>query len=146
MTCLTVMCATSLLYCVGATHRGTPFLLIHAARLINGRGLFLTNATVEVRGSSIAAIDHRPGPYTHDLGDVTLLPGLIDVHVHLDWHFGPDGRYGDVSTLEFRWRAIAENARATLLAGFTTVQSVGWHGDLELQERIASDAILGPRV
>jgi imidazolonepropionase-like amidohydrolase len=114
--------------------------------LINGRGLLLTNATVEVRGSSIVAVDHRGGPYTHDLGDVTLLPGLIDVHVHLDWHFGPNGHYGDVSTPAFRDRAIADNARATLLAGFTTIQSVGWHGDLELQERIAGDVIVGPRI
>jgi imidazolonepropionase-like amidohydrolase len=122
-------------------------VLIHAARLINGRGLLLTNATVDVRDSSIVAVDrHRPGPYTHDLGDVTLLPGLIDVHVHLDWHFGPNGHYGDASTAAFRDQAIVDNARATLLAGFTTIQSVGWHGDVELRARIASGAIAGPRI
>jgi imidazolonepropionase-like amidohydrolase len=121
-------------------------LLIHAARLVDGRGRLMTDMTVEVRGSAIVSVDRLPGPHTHHLGDATLLPGLIDVHVHLDWHFGPNGHFGDPSPSSFRDDAIAANARATLLAGFTTIQSVGWNGDLALRERIGSGAVLGPRI
>ena len=121
-------------------------MLIHAARLLDGRGRVLTDATVEVRGSAITGVDGRPGPYAHDLGDATLLPGLIDVHVHLDWHFGPNGHFGDPGSASSRDEAIAANARATLLAGFTTIQSVGWDGDLALRARIDAGAMPGPRL
>ena len=75
---------------------------------------------------------------THDLGDVTLMPGMIDVHTHVDWHFQPNGKYGNRpgeprETPEQRDAAIAENLKATLLAGFTTVQNVGNAGDKALQ-------------
>src|ERR1043165_2973026 len=65
----------------------TDTITIRAARLLDGRGGSTANAVVEVRGSKIVAIDQRKGPVTYDLGDVTLMPGMIDVHVHIDWHF-----------------------------------------------------------
>jgi imidazolonepropionase-like amidohydrolase len=66
-----------------------------------------------------------------DLGDLTLLPGLIDAHVHLMLAGEPEA-----------------NARATLLAGFTTVQDLGavGYGNLELREEIAAGRVIGPRV
>ena len=121
-------------------------VLIHAARLIDGRGKTTTNATIEVRGTKIVAIDQRRGPYTYDLGDVTVLPGMIDVHVHLNWYFGPSGKYGDRGPAGYLDQAVADNARATLMAGFTTVQSLGWTGDKQLKEQIASGKIVGPRI
>src|SRR5207245_3966373 len=60
---------------------------IRAARVLDGKGTVLQNATVEVRGSKIAKIDRRTGPVTYDLGDRTIMPGLIDVHVHIGGHF-----------------------------------------------------------
>jgi imidazolonepropionase-like amidohydrolase len=120
---------------------------IRAARVLDGFGGTLANGVVEVRGTKIAAIDQRTGPVTDDLGDATLLPGLIDVHVHLNWHFGPDGRYGGRGVLpSFSADAILDNARATLMAGFTTVQSLGWAGDKGLREAIASGTVNGPRI
>jgi imidazolonepropionase-like amidohydrolase len=126
-------------------------VLIHAARLIDGRGTVLTNATIEVAGRQIVAIDHRAGPYTYDLGDATLLPGFIDVHVHIDWHFGPDGTFGSgpgtiIETPAERDAAIDENARATLAAGFTTVQSVGSPIDNTLREAVDAGRTPGPRI
>ena len=122
-------------------------LTIRAARVLDGRGGALVNAVVEIQGGRIAAVDQHPGPVTYDLGDATLLPGLIDVHVHLNWYFGPDGKYGGRGVLpSFATDAILDNARATLMAGFTTVQSLGWSGDKALREAIGSGAINGPRI
>jgi imidazolonepropionase-like amidohydrolase len=88
---------------------------------------------------------------THDLGDVTLMPGMIDVHTHIDWHFGPDGLYGNRAgnppeTPEQRSAAIAANLRATLLAGFTTVQNLGNRGDAALRAAVADGTLVGPRI
>ena len=120
---------------------------IRAARLLDGRGKTLANGVIEIQGSKIVTIDQRSGPVTYDLGDATLLPGMIDVHVHLNWYFGPDGRYGGRGVLpSFAADAVLDNARATLMAGFTTVQSVGWIGDKPLREAIAAGVVNGPRL
>ena len=81
---------------------------VRAARLLDGRGQTLTNVVLEVRGNRIVRIDQRTGPVTHDLGNATLMPGLMDVHTHVDWHFGPDGQYpARNETAEQRQAAIA---------------------------------------
>jgi imidazolonepropionase-like amidohydrolase len=126
-------------------------ITIHAARLIDGRGQTRQNATITVDGTKIVAIDDRGGPYTFDLGDATLLPGLIDVHTHVDWHFQPNGLYGNRpgqprETPEQRDAAIAANLLATLEAGFTTVQNVGSAIDATFRTRIASGELPGPRL
>ncbi len=139
-------------------------ITIRAARLFDGRGTLLTNQVIEVRASieqvqggigvttpRVVAIDGRTGPVTYDLGDVTLLPGFIDVHTHVDWHFQPGGKYGrregdPAETPEQARAAIAANLEATLMAGFTTVQNVGSRGDAALREATASGALAGPRI
>ena len=120
---------------------------IRAARLLDGAGNTLENGVIEVQGSKITAVDQRPGPVTYDLGDVTLMPGMIDVHVHLQWIFGPDGRYGGRGVLpSYTADAVLDNARATLMAGFTTVQSLGWAGDKGLRDAVNAGTVNGPRI
>jgi imidazolonepropionase-like amidohydrolase len=122
-------------------------ITIRAARLLDGTGRTLDNGVIEVQGSKILAVDQRTGPVTYDLGDATLLPGMIDVHVHLNWYFGPDGRYGGRGVLpSYATDAVLDNARATVMAGFTTVQSVGWAGDKPLREAIDAGVVNGPRI
>jgi imidazolonepropionase-like amidohydrolase len=53
---------------------------------------------------------------------VTILPGLIDIHVHISYHFGADGRASNRGELPQEAYYTAENAYTTLMAGFTTVQ------------------------
>jgi imidazolonepropionase-like amidohydrolase len=121
---------------------------IHAARAIDGAGRVLPNVTIEVRGTRIAVVDQAPaGRATFDLGTATLMPGMIDTHVHITQHFNRQGR-ADVrnETPAERAAAAAENAKVTLMAGFTTVQSVGAADDKDLRDKIASGAIPGPRV
>lgn len=83
----------------------------------------------------------------YELPRATVLPGLIDTHVHLDSHFGKDGRATNVGeTAEDRMRAEEANAYATLMAGFTTVQSVGNPQDLALRDAVAAGRVNGPRI
>ena len=84
-----------------------------------------------------------------DLGDRTLLPGLIDVHTHPAWYFNRQGRLhtprdGDSQTQIIL--AEAANAYRTLLAGFTTIQSVGDGRDADVRDWIATQGLPGPRI
>jgi imidazolonepropionase-like amidohydrolase len=130
-----------------------PFVVIRAARLLDvERGEIVTDVVVVVEGERIAAVnpDALPdGAETIDLGDVTLLPGLIDAHTHLtgdlegDWvHRGVTG-----TTAEAALNG-ARNARRTLEAGFTTVRDLGASGfaDVALARAIEAGWIEGPRV
>jgi imidazolonepropionase-like amidohydrolase len=129
----------------------TSTITIRAARVLDGRGKIITNGVVEVQGTKIVKVDQRQGPVTYDLGDTTVLPGMIDVHTHIDWHFQPNGMYGrrdgqPEETPAQRDAAIAANLKATLEAGFTTVQNVGNPGDKALREATASGKLVGPRI
>jgi imidazolonepropionase-like amidohydrolase len=121
---------------------------IHAAKIVDGAGKVLTDSTIVVQGSKIASIE--PGGAanaTYNLGSLTLMPGMIDVHAHLGWHFGPDGRYqprGASPAQEALYGA--ENAYVTLMAGFTTIQSPGQPSDVDLREAIARGVLPGPRI
>lgn len=126
-------------------------ITLRAARLLDGRGGARSNAVIEIRGSKIVAIDDRSGAVTRDLGDVTLMPGMIDVHVHIDWHFQPNGMYGrregqPQETPEQVDKAIQANLDATLDAGFTTVQALGSPGDKARRDAIAAGTLRGPRL
>jgi imidazolonepropionase-like amidohydrolase len=140
------LAAMSLLVVTVAGAQPGP-ITIRAARVLDGRGGIVQNGVVEVRGSKITRIDERAGSVTYDLGNATLLPGMIDVHVHLNWYFGPHGRFDEPDELAgYAAEAILENARKTLMAGFTTVQSLGAPGDRPLRNAIASGVVVGPRL
>jgi imidazolonepropionase-like amidohydrolase len=76
-----------------------------------------------------------------------VLPGWIDAHVHITWIFGKDGKNAGTegTTPEDAYQA-ASNAWVTLMAGFTTVQSVGAPNDIPLRDAIAKGILPGPRI
>ncbi len=129
-------------------------LTIRAGRLLDGLGNVRENVTLRVTGSRIAAVDEASadaeasGPVTYDLSGLTLMPGLIDTHVHLTGHFDPDGRnHHDADETPAQTILYgAGNAYATLMAGFTTVQSLGSFADRDLRDAIARGVLPGPRV
>src|SRR4051794_25904397 len=126
----------------------SPAIRIHAASMIDGTGKVLRNATVVVQGSKITAIETGSGSNaTYDLGRLTVMPGMIDVHAHVAWHFDNAGRYAArPGTPAQEILYSAENAYVTLMAGFTTIQSPGQANDVELREAIARGILPGPRL
>ena len=138
----------SVLLAVASAVAQTPApMTIRAARVLDGKGAELSKGVVEIRGKTIAAVDQRSGPVTHDLGDVTLMPGMIDVHVHIGYHFGKAGRAENQGETPAEMALYAaENAWITLVNGFTTVQSAGAPADKDLRDAIARGVLPGPRV
>ena len=140
------LCAIGLVS-VSAQPQSQP-ITIRAARVIDGKGGVQQNAIVTVSGSKIERVAAATGgSVTHDLGTLTLMPGFIDTHVHIGWHFGADGKYvaGKESPEEAALYG-AENAYVTLMAGFTTVQSVGAASDKPLRDAINRGVLPGPRI
>jgi len=130
-----------------------PTIVVRAARVLDGRGGVTQNADVVVAGGRIVRVGPRgrlpDGARLVDLGDRTLLPGLIDAHTHPAWYFNRRGRLhtprdGD-SPAEIIL-AEAANAYRTLRAGFTTIQSVGDARDADVRDWIASQGLPGPRI
>jgi imidazolonepropionase-like amidohydrolase len=141
LTCTTVALASP---AIGQTSQPTT---IRVGRLIDGRGGSQQNVVVRVDGGKIVGVEKANGPVTYDLSKYTLLPGFIDVHVHILWHFGKDGRFDNRGeTPDDRITAGVENARVTVMNGFTTVQSVGEAADLDLRKKLESENLPGPRI
>jgi imidazolonepropionase-like amidohydrolase len=140
----------SIVACAFAAAQTSPpnkQIVIAADTVLDGKGGVLRNTRIVVEGSKIVRIDPNAGPVTYDLRGLTVLPGWIDAHVHISWSFGPDGKNagGGTATPQASYAAAA-NAWATLMAGFTTVQSVGSLSDVPLRDAIASGALPGPRI
>src|SRR5207248_11369589 len=92
LTAMRSLCAAVALALVSAG-AGAQTTTIHAASVFDGRGRSTPDATVVVQGGKIVRVETgRTASATYDLRGLTLLPGLIDTHVHLDTHFGKDGR------------------------------------------------------
>jgi imidazolonepropionase-like amidohydrolase len=122
--------------------------IIRAGALIDGRGEERRDVVVGIRGATIARIEKDAAvPPTYDLRRLTLLPGLIDTHVHIGWHFGKSGRFDNTGETPAEAALYAaENAWVTLTAGMTTVQSVGAPSDLSLRDAVDRGRLPGPRV
>ena len=122
-------------------------IVIAASTVLDGKGGVLHDTRIVVEGSKIVRIDPNAAPVNYDLRGLTVLPGWIDSHVHITWSFGPDGKNaGAGGTTPYATYAAAANAWATLMAGFTTVQSVGSPNDLPLRDAINRGALPGPRI
>jgi imidazolonepropionase-like amidohydrolase len=122
-------------------------IVIAAETLFDGQGHVVHNTRLVIQGSKIVAINSKAGPVDYDLRGLTVMPGWIDAHVHITWIFGKDGKNGGAGwTPEETKAQYANNARITLLAGFTTVQSVGSPADVPLRDAINRGELSGPRI
>lgn len=122
-------------------------LVIAASEVLDGKGRILHDVHIVIEGSKIVSIGPGDLPVDYDLRGLTVLPGWIDAHVHITWIFGKDGKNAGTAgtTQEDAYRS-ASNAWVTLMAGFTTVQSVGAPNDIPLRDAIAKGTLPGPRI
>jgi imidazolonepropionase-like amidohydrolase len=146
-----VFFATIILVCIllipGHTSAQSKRIVIAGKRIFDGRGHVMHDTRIVIEGAKIVAIDSKATPVDYDLSDLTVLPGWIDSHVHITWSFGPDGKNaGSASTTQEAAYSAASNAWVTLMAGFTTVQSVGSPVDILLRNAIAKGSLPGPRI
>ena len=122
-------------------------IVIAASTLLDGKGKVLKNTRIVIEGSKIIRIDPKAGPVNYDLRGLTVMPGWIDAHVHITWSFDIDGKNaGGGATSAHATLKAAANAWSTLMAGFTTVQSVGDLADIQLRDAIAKGELPGPRI
>jgi imidazolonepropionase-like amidohydrolase len=129
-------------------------LAIRAARLIDVvEGVVIEAPTILIDGDRIEAVTNGAAPEGYrelDLGDMTLVPGMIDCHAHLVGEIDGDS-YSLLLTRSAAQETLAgvRNARATLEAGFTSVRDVGTFRafvDIALREAIEGGWVEGPRM
>lgn len=130
-------------------------IVLHAARLLDiDSGKIISPGEVLVRGDKIAevgqSVTHPAGAQTIDLGDTTLIPGLIDAHVHLFLHPGNEGLQTVVESAPQRAIQATLAARDDLMAGFTAERDMGTEGagsaDTAVRNAINRGEIPGPRM
>ena len=138
-----------------ASPPATSVFVLHAAHLLDvDRGVLLTPGEVLVRGDRIveagASVTHPAGARVLDLGGTTLMPGLIDAHVHLFLHPGAEDLQTVVESTPERTILATLAARADLLAGFTAERDMGTEGagaaSTAVRNAIDSESIPGPRM
>jgi imidazolonepropionase-like amidohydrolase len=145
MATLRSVAAATLLCALPLAAQEAP-IVIRAGVVIDGKGGLRRDAAIVVQGGRIVSMDTAVAAH-YDLSRFTVLPGLIDTHVHIASHFGKDGRIaGSGETPAQAILYSAENAYVSLMAGFTTLQSIGSPSDLELREAIARGRLPGPRL
>jgi imidazolonepropionase-like amidohydrolase len=138
--------------------RGRGSVVLHAARLIDGTGAApIVDGVVVVTDDRIVAAGRRgsvpepAGARVVELGDATLLPGFIDAHVHIIGRTLGDPAGDDAAVRDFPATGVilgVENARRTLMAGFTTVRNAGSEAfaDVALRNAINQGMVIGPRI
>src|SRR3984957_9221490 len=130
-------------------------VILHATRLLDiEAGHILSPGEVLVQGDKIVAagssVPHPSGAETMDLGDTTLMPGLIDAHVHLFLHPGAEDLQTVVESVPQRTILATLAARADLMAGFTAERDMGTEGagsaGTAVMQAIDQGLIPGPRL
>jgi len=135
----------------------TKTIVLKAARLFDGRSdQIVSPGVVVVQGNKIVAagakVAEPAGAAVIELGNATLLPGLMDAHTHLSFEMSDDWSKDLLAYLQTPVAQVAIDAtvfaKRTLLAGFTTVRDVGSNDfvDVGLRNAIAKGSVPGPRM
>jgi imidazolonepropionase-like amidohydrolase len=139
----------------GLTAPANSPLVLHAARLLNiETGAIISPGEVLVAGERIVAagvsVAHPAGTRVIDLGDTTLLPGLIDAHVHLFLHPGAEDLQTVQESVPLRTVLALLAARDDLMGGFTAERDMGTEGagsaDTAVRDAINAGQFPGPRL
>ena len=132
-----------------------PAIVLHAARMLDvENGKVIAPGEILVQGERIieagSNVSHPAGAQVIDLGDVTLMPGLIDAHVHLFLHPGAEDLQTVQESVPERTILATLAAKADLMAGFTAERDMGTEGagsaDTAVRNAINGGLIPGPRL
>jgi imidazolonepropionase-like amidohydrolase len=137
-----------------AAAQGHPIILRAARMLDIENGRVITPAEILIQGERIvevgSSVKHPSGAEVIDLGDRTLMPGLIDAHVHLFLHPGAEDLQTVKESVPQRTILATIAARADLMAGFTAERDMGTEGadsaDTAVRNAINDGSIPGPRM
>jgi imidazolonepropionase-like amidohydrolase len=144
-----------LAFTVAAAAQTSQPVVLHAARLLDVRaGTVMQPGEVLVEGERIKAagshVDRPQGARVIDLGDVTLMPGMIDAHIHLFLHPGAEDLQTVVESVPWRTILAEQAAKADLMAGFTAERDMGTEGagsaDTAVRRAINQGLSPGPRL
>jgi len=152
LTLIAILAAANLALSSGAASSSRPqtgMTAVICGTLIDGHSdRVLKDAVILIKNDRIISVGEHsivpPGARVIDLGKFTVLPGLIDTHTHLTYHYDQRGNERPAVTAIY----ATENARLTLEAGFTTVRNLGAGGrvDLDLRDLINRGVVAGPRI
>ncbi len=133
--------------CLAVAAQTPRRIVIQAGTVLDGKGGVARNQQIVVEGSRIVEVRAARGKADYDLPSLTLMPGWIDAHIHLNWHM--DANHKSVNNggkPEDMALYTAGDAWMTLQGGFTTVQSVGAAIDGLIRDRVNQGVIPGPRI
>lgn len=146
------LCAVLLLV-LGVSPLQAQVTVVHAARMVDVvAGTVIPNAVVVVENGRIRQVGGPvpAGATIIDLGDQTLLPGLIDTHTHMGYDLEPGWEMRPVTELPgVAALRSGRNATTTVRAGFTTIRDLGageLFNDVALERAIEAGYVVGPRV
>jgi len=152
--CVAVFLFLSVLPALSSAQQASPVVL-HAARLLQvDTGAILQPGEILIEGNLIRAVgtsvEHPAGAKVIDLGDATLMPGLIDAHVHLFLHPGAEDLQTVIESVPWRTILAEQAAKDDVMAGFTAERDMGTEGagsaDTAVRNAINKGLIPGPRL
>ena len=122
-------------------------IVISTSTILDGKGGVLKDQQIVIEGSEIRTVAAGKAKPDYDLRGLTVMPGWIDTHIHLNWHLDPNNKsVNSGGKPEDMALATAADAWITLQEGFTTVQSVGAAVDANVRDFVARGILPGPRI
>ncbi|MCB0492648.1 MAG: amidohydrolase family protein [Cyclobacteriaceae bacterium] len=125
-------------------------MTLKTKRILDGHGGIIEDKNIIITDGVITEIGKKEAGVVHDLTNLTIMPGGIETHGHLSWHFDPDNKLHDATEAEESTAQsalyAAENAYLTLMGGVTTSQNLGSPIDRELRDAIERGILPGPRI
>jgi imidazolonepropionase-like amidohydrolase len=139
-----------LLGAVAAVSPAQP-IVIKTTTILDGKGGVLRNKEIVIEGSKISRVADARGAATYDLSGLTVMPGWIDTHTHPGWYFNRENRLeqggrGSIETPAASALYAQANVYATMMGGFTTIQSLGQEVDKDVRDLINRGVLPGPRL
>jgi len=129
--------------CQAQPHR----IVVQTSTILDGKGGVLKDRQIVIEGPEIRSVAAGKAKPDYDLRGLTVMPGWIDTHIHLNWHMDANNKsVSNGGKPEDMALATAADAWITLAGGFTTVQSVGAAIDGPVRDYVNREILPGPRI